>query len=99
MQDCLENPFSEIRGLEDAHPSTVRFCTCLKLITVHIPKASSYDTDTLYFNHYLLPNLVVFIRTSRNDEQSKVQQDFSDIRCTDGARSKYEYQALYYLCG
>ena len=47
--DCLENLFSQIRGLGDSHPSVVRFRLCLKHISIsqllNVPKSSSHDVD------------------------------------------------------
>ena len=64
-QDCLENLFSQIRGMGDAHPSAVRFRMSLKHITVsqllHVPKTSSYDRDDL-------PDLVDCIKTNKCEE-------------------------------
>lgn len=59
-------------GLGDAHPSTVRFRTCLELIQLmHVPKTSSHDT---------VPNLIDFIRISRNDEQPKFGKNLVTFR-------------------
>jgi len=93
-QDCLENLFSQIRGLGDSHPSVVRFRICLKHITVSqllsVPKTTSYDVDSL-------PNLVDFIRSSKCDQLE--QSDCNDVQQVVGIHTQYEQQALYYLCG
>jgi len=96
-QDCLENLFSQTRGLGDAHPSAVRFRLCLKHITLsqllHVPRTTSYDVDSV-------PNLVDFIKKSKCEQcDTVVHQKLTQISAVVGSRPKYEEQALYYLCG
>ena len=95
-QDCLENLFSQIRGLGDSHPSAVRFRLCLKHISIsqllNVPKSSSYDVDNL-------PNLVDFIKRTPADKSSTFVQDSMTVQHAVGVRSNYEEQSLYYLTG
>jgi len=81
-QDALENLFSQVRGLGDAHPSFVRFRHALRHITfsqmMAVPTSSSYDVDDS-------SHLLDFLKSQQ--KQSNVILQCNDVIQDDGCFS------------
>jgi len=99
-QDCLENLFSQVRGLGDAHPSSVRFRHNLRHITlshlVAVPKNSFYETDEASLN--LLDVLKESDKPASIDELSPAEAEFIDGGDM-FANANIEGKAHYYVSG